>query len=94
MPENSQENIHNTKVFLNLEVLLDCNAKKPGKKLVAFDKLDISMTDDEAEFANAMDVYKKINFRRFPHWSEVLKVLKALGYRKVENFCKITEVKQ
>ena len=31
----------------------------------------------------AMDQYKRDNRRPFPTWSEVLEVLRALGYRKV-----------
>lgn len=39
---------------------------------------------EETEFMLAMDQYKRANRRPFPTWSEVLEVLKALGYRKVE----------
>jgi hypothetical protein len=31
----------------------------------------------------SMDNYKRDNRRPFPTWSEVLEVLRALGYRKV-----------
>src|SRR5712691_9334717 len=37
---------------------------------------------DEIEFMKAMDQYKRENRRPFPTWSEVLEVLRALGYRK------------
>ena len=40
-------------------------------------------TEDEIEFMKAMDQYKRDNRRPFPTWSEVLEVLRALGYRKV-----------
>ena len=40
-------------------------------------------TDDEIMFMKAMDQYKRDNCRPFPTWSEVLEVLRALGYRKV-----------
>lgn len=40
-------------------------------------------TDDEAEFMKAMDRYKRENRRPFPTWSEVLEVLRSLGYRRV-----------
>jgi len=40
-------------------------------------------TNDESEFMKAMDRYKRENRRPFPTWSEVLEVLRALGYRKV-----------
>ena len=38
--------------------------------------------DDEIEFMKAMDQYKRENRRPFPTWSEVLEVLRAMGYRK------------
>jgi hypothetical protein len=41
-------------------------------------------SDDEIAFMKAMDLYKRANRRPFPTWSEVLEVLHALGYRKVE----------
>src|SRR5713226_6382003 len=40
-------------------------------------------TNDEIEFMKAMDQYKRDNRRPFPTWSEVLEVMRALGYRKV-----------
>ena len=40
-------------------------------------------TNDEIEFMKAMDQYKRENRRPFPTWSEVLEVLRAVGYRKV-----------
>jgi hypothetical protein len=30
-----------------------------------------------------MDMYKRANRRPFPTWSEVLEVIRALGYRKI-----------
>ncbi len=38
---------------------------------------------DETDFMKAMDRYKRENRRPFPTWSEVLEVLRSLGYRKV-----------
>src|SRR5579871_6912483 len=40
-------------------------------------------TDEEIAFMKAMDQYKRDNRRPFPTWSEVLEVLRALGYRQV-----------
>ncbi len=40
-------------------------------------------TPEEVEFMNAMDRYRREANRPFPTWSEVLEVLKSLGYRKV-----------
>src|SRR5262249_34509530 len=39
--------------------------------------------DEETEFMKAMDRYKRDNRRPFPTWSEVLEVLRSLGYRRV-----------
>jgi hypothetical protein len=39
--------------------------------------------NDEIEFMKAMDQYKRENRRPFPTWSEVLEVLRAIGYRRV-----------
>src|SRR3984957_2903284 len=41
-------------------------------------------SDEEILFMKAMDQYKRANRRPFPTWSEVLEVLRALGYRKTE----------
>jgi hypothetical protein len=41
-------------------------------------------SDEEIIFMKAMDQYKRSNRRPFPTWSEVLEVLRSLGYRKVE----------
>jgi hypothetical protein len=40
-------------------------------------------TDEETVFMKAMERYKRENRRPFPTWSEVLEVLRSLGYRKV-----------
>jgi hypothetical protein len=39
--------------------------------------------DEATSFKKAMDRYKRENRRPFPTWSEVLEVLRSLGYRKV-----------
>lgn len=40
------------------------------------------MEGDVIEFMTAVDDYKRINERPFPTWSEVLQIVKGLGYRK------------
>jgi hypothetical protein len=45
---------------------------------------DRDYSNDEVEFMQAMQEYKKRSGRMFPTWSEVLEVLVALGYRKAE----------
>jgi len=41
------------------------------------------LNDEQFEFVMAIDEYKRINNRPFPTWTEVLEVIKYLGYRKV-----------
>ncbi len=49
------------------------------------------MSDEQFEFVMAIDEYKRANARPFPTWTEVLEVIKALGYRRVaepQSLCK------
>ncbi len=39
--------------------------------------------DEEIEFMRAIEDYKRAFFRPFPTWSEVLEVLRSMGYRRV-----------
>jgi hypothetical protein len=41
------------------------------------------MTDEQFEFCMAIEMYKKVNKRMYPTWTEVLEVIQQLGYRKV-----------
>ncbi len=41
------------------------------------------MSDEQFEFLMAIDEYRRKNTRPFPTWTEVLEVIKSLGYRKV-----------
>ncbi|MCJ7730148.1 MAG: hypothetical protein MUO27_09770 [Sedimentisphaerales bacterium] len=49
------------------------------------------MSDEQFEFLMAIDEYKKSNSRPFPTWTEVLEVIKALGYRKVAEPASLAE---
>src|SRR5436190_20618244 len=42
------------------------------------------MTTEQFEFCMAIETYKKVNKKMFPTWTEVLEVVRHLGYRKVE----------
>ena len=42
------------------------------------------MTPEQFDFILAINQYKSINKRPFPSWTEVLDIIKALGYRRVE----------
>jgi hypothetical protein len=49
------------------------------------------LTDEQFDFLMAVDDYKKLNNRPFPSWTEILEVIKALGYRKVAEPCSLDE---
>ena len=57
----------------------------PGRRLTDERKSaeEGQMSDEQFEFLMAIDEYKRKNSRPFPTWTEVLEVMKALGYRKV-----------
>ena len=52
------------------------------------------MSDEQFEFLMAINEYKKANARPFPTWTEVLEVIKALGYRKIAEPSALTENKR
>ena len=41
------------------------------------------MTAEQFEFCMAIEMYKKVNKRLYPTWTEVLEVVRQLGYQKV-----------
>ena len=41
------------------------------------------MNTEQFEFIMAIETYKKVNKRMYPTWTEVLEVVRQLGYRKV-----------
>ncbi len=53
-----------------------------------------NMTDEQFEFLMAIDEYKRKNSRPFPTWTEVLELIKALGYRKVADPQSLAEFKK
>ena len=50
-----------------------------------------NMSDEQFEFLMAIDHYKRVNDRPFPTWTEILEVIKAIGYRKVAEsvYCEV-----
>jgi len=52
------------------------------------------MTDEQLAFVMAVDQYKKQNNKPFPSWTEVLEVVKTLGYRKVAEPCSIGDLQK
>jgi hypothetical protein len=41
------------------------------------------MNTEQFEFVMAIETYKKVNHRLYPTWTEILEVVRQLGYRKV-----------
>ena len=80
-PWNGEERRHNV---VDRRLGLD-RRRGPGKRLSEERKSaeEGQMSEDQFEFLMAIDTYKKANGRPFPSWTEVLEVIKALGYRKV-----------
>jgi hypothetical protein len=58
---------------------LDKDESEPKKGVAA--RPD-EMPPDVLEFIHAIDVYKRVNQRPFPNWSEILEILKGLGYSR------------
>ena len=58
-------------------------ASSERRRLIDPTTCERDYSDDESDFMKAMDRYKRENRRPFPTWSEVLEVLRSLGYRKV-----------
>lgn len=56
----------------------------PGRRLSDFAKAaeEGEMTREQFLFIQAIDAFKKANDKPFPTWTEVLEVVRKLGYRK------------
>ena len=57
----------------------------PGRRLSDERKTaeEGEMNELQFEFVMAVEMYKKLNKRLYPTWTEILEVLRQLGYRKV-----------
>jgi uncharacterized cupin superfamily protein len=58
--------------------------KNRAKKLGHPTTAEMNYSKQEEEFMFAMHEFKRVTGRQFPTWSETLRVLNGLGYRKVE----------
>ena len=75
----------------NIPVATDRRAKNAAearknserRRLIDPTTCERDYNDEETEFMKAMDRYKRENRRPFPTWSEVLEVMRSLGYRRV-----------
>lgn len=53
---------------------------KPSRRVSRF---STPVENEELEFIQAIEKFKRDNGQPFPSWSEVLGIVKKLGYRKV-----------
>jgi hypothetical protein len=56
--------------------------KTPRRRQIDPTTCEREYTDEEVEFMQAMDAYKRANGRMFPTCSEILEVIKKLGYER------------
>ena len=56
----------------------------PGRRLTEFVKSaeEGEMSREQYTFLLAIDVFKRVNHKTFPSWTDVLEVVRKLGYRK------------
>jgi len=56
----------------------------PGRRRSDFLKAadEGEMTNEQFLFVMAIDVFKRVNGKTFPSWTDVLEVVRKLGYRK------------
>ena len=53
-----------------------------SKKKKAVTPRPDEMSDEVMDFITAIDDYKRKHERPFPNWSEILEILKGLGYER------------
>jgi len=58
----------------------------PGRRRTDFTRAaeEGEMTGEQFLFLMAIDVFKRVNNKTFPSWSDVLEIVRRLGYRKVQ----------
>lgn len=56
----------------------------PGRRLTDFVKSaeEGEMSREQYTFLMAIDAFKRVNHKTFPAWTDVLEVVRKLGYRK------------
>ncbi len=69
--------------FTGEERRSDDRRKVERRRMIDPTTCERDYSDPEVEFMRAMDDYKRRSGRQFPTWSEVLEVIRDLGYRKV-----------
>jgi len=58
----------------------------PGRRRADFLKAadEGEMNQEQFMFLMAIDTFKRVNHKTFPSWTDVLEILRRLGYRKVQ----------
>lgn len=58
----------------------------PGRRLTDFTKAaeEGEHTNEQFLFVKAIDAFKQANGKTFPNWTDVLEVVRLLGYRKTQ----------
>jgi hypothetical protein len=73
------EEAESSSLVTNLE-----RRRGPGRRRTDFMKSaeEGEMTQEQFMFVMAIDAFKRVNEKTFPTWTEVLEVIRKLGYRK------------
>ena len=66
--------------------------KTPRRRQIDPTTCEREYTDEEVEFMQAMDAYKRSSGRMFPTCSEILEVITKLGYERVRSSATVTTV--
>jgi hypothetical protein len=66
-------------------------AKVPRRRQIDPTTCERDYTPDEIEFMQALDAYKRASGRMFPTCSEILEVIRNLGYVKLPNAASAAE---
>ncbi len=58
----------------------------PGRRRPEFNRAaeEGEFTDEQFLFVMAIEAFKRANHKTFPNWTEVLEVIRKLGYRKTQ----------
>ena len=60
------------------------HVRGPGRRRTDFTRTaeEGEMSQEQFLFVMAIDAFKRVNGKQFPTWTEVLEVMRKLGYRK------------
>jgi hypothetical protein len=69
---------------VEVERRVSARRKVPRRRQIDPTTCERDYSDDEIQFMHALDAYKRTSGRMFPTCSEILEVIRALGYVKTE----------